>query len=76
MTVVSLAGPVVKPLLAGMRQALGYAGEKGAPMAVVTDGETWLFFKGTRTDGRPPLECRGILFPNLNSVIEDFRAVC
>ncbi|MGU3454352.1 MULTISPECIES: ATP-binding protein [unclassified Methylobacterium] len=71
-TVVSLAGPVVKPLLAGMRQALGYAGEKGAPMAVVTDGETWLFFKGTRTDGRPPLECRGILFPNLNSVIEDF----
>ncbi|RKE86259.1 ATP-binding protein [Rhizobium sp. AG855] len=71
-TEVSLSGPVVKPLLPGIRQAFGYAVEKGAPVAAVTDGEAWLFFKAARTDGRPPLEGKGILFPTLASVFADF----
>ncbi|NNM72433.1 ATP-binding protein [Enterovirga aerilata] len=69
---VSLSGPVVKPLVPGIRQALGYATEKGVAVAAVTDGETWLFFRASRTDGRPPLEGKGILFPTLTSVIETF----
>lgn len=68
----SLSGPVVKPLMAGVRQALGYATEKGVAAACVTDGRTWLFFQASRTDGRPPLEGKGILFPSFKSVAENF----
>lgn len=71
-TNVSLSGPVVKPMLPAIRQALGYATEKGVAAAVVTDGESWLFFRASRTDGKPPLEGKGILFPTLSSVIGSF----
>ena len=72
MMTVALNGGVVKPMVSGIRQALGYATEKGVPAAVVTDGHTWLFFRASRTDGKPPLEGRGILFPTLQSVEENF----
>ena len=71
-TFVSLSGPVVKPLLPGIRQALGYATEKGVAVACVTDGRTWLFFQASRTDGRPPLDGKGILFPAFRSISENF----
>ena len=41
---VSLSGPVLKPLLSGIRQAMSYAMEQGVAVACVTDGSTWLFF--------------------------------
>jgi hypothetical protein len=69
---VALSGPVVKPLMAGIKQAMVYAMEKGIAVAAVTDGNTWLFFKASRTDGKPPLQGKGILFPSLNSVVENF----
>jgi hypothetical protein len=69
---VTLTGPVVKPLLAGIRQAMNYAMENGVAIAAVTDGNTWLFFKASRTDGKPPLEGKGILFPCLESVVANF----
>ena len=69
---VALSGPVVKPLVPGIRQALTYATENGVSVAAVTDGNTWLFFKASRTDGKPPLEGKGVLFPHLNAVIGNF----
>jgi predicted type IV restriction endonuclease len=63
---VALNGPVVKPLMAGIKQAMVYAMEKGVAVAAVTDGNTWLFFKASRTDGKPPLEGKGVLFPTLS----------
>jgi hypothetical protein len=69
---VSLSGPVAKPLLPGIRQAMAYSMSKGVAVAAVTDGETWLFFKASRTDGKPPLEGKGILFPKFSSVMSDF----
>ena len=69
---VSLSGPVVKPLMDGIKQALSYATEKGVPVAAVTDGHTWLFFRASRVDGRPPLEGTGILFPSIASAFENF----
>lgn len=71
MTVV-LSGPVVKPMLDGVRQAMAYALENGVPVAAVTDGNAWLFFRASRTDGIPPLQGKGILFPNLVAVVENF----
>ncbi|TPI77691.1 AAA family ATPase [Mesorhizobium sp. B2-8-9] len=69
---VALSGAVVKPLLPGIRQAMGYAMEKGVAVAAVTDGNTWLFFRGSRTDGKPPMEGKGILFPDIDAVANNF----
>ncbi|AUW42561.1 ATP-binding protein [Rhizobium leguminosarum] len=69
---IALDGPVAKPMKDGIRQALAYATEQGVPTAVLTDGLTWLFFRASRTDGRPPLKGKGILFPSWKSVVEYF----
>jgi predicted type IV restriction endonuclease len=69
---VALSGPVVKPLLPGIRQAMDYALENGVAVAAVTDGNTWLFFKASRTDGKPPMQGKGVLFPNLTAVTSKF----
>jgi predicted type IV restriction endonuclease len=69
---VALSGPVVKPLLPGIRQAMEYAMENGVAIAAVTDGNTWLFFKASRTDGKPPMQGKGVLFPNLTAVTLHF----
>lgn len=70
--ILSLSGPVLQPLMDGIRQALTYATEQGTPVAVLTDGRCWLFFKASRTDGLPPLKGKGIFFPSIASVKEDF----
>lgn len=69
---IALDGPVAKPMKDGIRQALAYATEQGVPTAVLTDGKTWLFFRASRTDGRPPLKGKGILFPSWKSVVDYF----
>jgi hypothetical protein len=69
---VALSGPVVKPLLPGIKQAMTYAMENGVSVAAVTDGNTWLFFKASRTDGTPPLSGKGVLFPRLEAVANNF----
>jgi hypothetical protein len=69
---VALSGPVVKPLLPGINQAMRYAMENGVAVAAVTDGSTWLFFKASRIDGKPPLAGKGVLFPSLKTVAENF----
>jgi len=69
---VALSGPVVKPLMDGIKQAMMYAVENGVPVAAVTDGNTWLFFRASRTDGVPPLQGKGILFPSFVAVLQGF----
>lgn len=69
---IALDGPVAKPMREGIRQALSYANEQGVPTAVLTDGYTWLFFRASRMDGRPPLKGKGILFPSWKAVTEYF----
>lgn len=70
--VLSLSGSVLSPLKEGIKQALSYALDQGAPVAVLTDGRSWLFFKASRTDGLPPLKGKGIFYPSLDSIEEDF----
>lgn len=70
--ILSLSGTVLQPFKDGIKQALSYATEQGAPVAVLTDGKCWLFFKASRTDGLPPTQGKGIFFPTIESVIEDF----
>jgi hypothetical protein len=69
---VALSGPVLKPLLPAIKQAMTYAMENGVAVAAVTDGNTWLFFKASRTDGKPPIGGKGVLFPSLRAVANNF----
>ena len=69
---VALSGPVLKPLLPGIRQAMAYATENGVAVAALTDGNTWLFFKASRTDRKPPIGGKGVLFPSLKAVTNNF----
>lgn len=68
----ALSGAVLKTFMPAVKQALGYAQWKSVPVACVTDGNAWLFFKANRQDGRPVTDGKGILFPSLSSVIADF----
>ena len=43
---VTLSGPVVQPMMSGIKQAMTYAMEQGVAVACVTDGNTWLFLQG------------------------------
>ncbi len=72
---VALNRPVVKPLMEGIKQAMIYALENGVAVAAVTDGNTWLFFKASRTDGKKPLQGKGILFPRPRRCGRQFRQV-
>lgn len=67
-----ISGPVVKPLLPGVQQAISYATARGVPFAVVTDGTSWFFFKGSRSDGTAPLDASGILFPSFQAISDNF----
>jgi predicted type IV restriction endonuclease len=69
---VALSGPVLKPLLPGIRQAMAYATDNGIAVAALTDGNTWLFFKASRTDGKPPIGGKAVLFPTLKAVTNNF----
>jgi energy-coupling factor transporter ATP-binding protein EcfA2 len=71
-TALSLSGPVLAPLKDGIKQALSYALDQGAPVAILTDGSCWLFFKASRTDGCPPMKGKGIFYPSLEAIAEDF----
>lgn len=72
LSALALKGSVLKTMLGATRQALGYAAEKSVPIACVTDGNCWLFFQTNRRDGKPPLEGKGIFFPNLAAVLAEF----
>jgi len=66
---VKLSGPVVRPLLCGIQQAMAYSLEQGVSVACLTDGNTWLFFKASRTDGKRPMDGKGVLFTDLTAVV-------
>jgi hypothetical protein len=51
---------------------MAYAMEQGVAVACVTDGNTWLFFKASRTDGLKPMQGKGVHFTDLAAVIANF----
>jgi energy-coupling factor transporter ATP-binding protein EcfA2 len=67
-----LNGSLLKPLYGVILQAANYAFQKGVSTACVTDGRLWLFFQANRRDGLSPLQGKGILFPSLASVANEF----
>ncbi|WP_445776305.1 hypothetical protein [Shewanella sp.] len=65
-----ISGSVLKPSVEGIRQAHSYASDIGIPIAVVTDGITWVVFKTWVPGGYREKEA--FVFPSLEAVQNSF----
>ncbi|OKO77130.1 cold shock domain-containing protein [Bradyrhizobium sp. NAS96.2] len=66
-----ISGPALKPCLGAIEQAASYCAPEGIQLAVVTDGNTWIFFKPF-IPGENYKSKEAIVFPGLQSIISDF----
>jgi hypothetical protein len=71
---VKLGGQVLRHVSDGISQAIDYCTDLGTSYGVVTDGNAWIFFRATRTDGLPPKEGKAIVFPCFDAIMHDFPA--
>ncbi|MFA2895258.1 type I restriction endonuclease [Acinetobacter pittii] len=65
-----ISGSVLKPSSEGIKQAHSYASEAGNPIAVVTDGITWIIFKTWVKGGYREKEA--FVFPSLDALKNSF----
>ena len=68
---VLVGGSVLKTAKDGIDQAVAYCVEVSCSYAVVTDGQSWIFFR-LRTDGLPFRDGKAIVFPTFKSIVDDF----
>ena len=66
-----LKGSGLKKANKGIDQAASYAAPNGIPIAVLTDGISWIIFK-TFTAGENYKLKEAVVFPSLDSIINDF----
>ena len=66
-----ISGPGLKNALSGIEQAAGYATQEGLPIAVLTDGLTWIIFKPF-VPGENFKNKEAFVFPSLHAVLNDF----
>src|SRR5437660_6054682 len=71
-TDVTLGGQILRHAGDGICQAIEYCTNLGTSYGIVTDGNAWIFFRATRTDGLPPKEGKAIVFPCFDAVLQDF----
>lgn len=71
-TDVKVGGQVLRHTQDGISQAVDYCTDLGTSYAIVTDGNSWIFFRATRTDGLPPKEGKAIVFPCFDAILHDF----
>lgn len=67
-----LSGAALKSATDGVQQAQRYCADSGVTFAVLTSGFEWIFFLAVREDGKPPADGRAIVFPNLESIEQNF----
>ena len=65
-----ISGSVLKPSNEGIKQAHSYASEAGIPIAVLTDGITWIIFKTWVKGGYREKEA--FVFPSLDALKNSF----
>jgi predicted type IV restriction endonuclease len=66
-----LSGPGLTKCQRGIEQAASYANPNGLPMAVLTDGRTWIIFK-PHVDGAPYKDKKAFVFPSFEAIKADF----
>lgn len=60
-------------LKAALTQVAHYAQSRGTPFAVVSNGHQLVAFVAARSDGTPPLEAHGMVFPTLEYMVSHFH---
>ena len=67
-----ISGSVLDSAQDGIDQARNYCVNTGVAFAGLTTGFEWIGFIAIRADGKPPSEGRAIVFPNLESIRDNF----
>lgn len=70
LTTVSSGSPAIADAI---DQAMSYALKRGIPYAAICNGWQLVAFIASRTDGVPPLDGDALVFPTLQSMVDDFR---
>jgi hypothetical protein len=60
---------------AAVRQALGYAQDRGVGYAAVSNGHQLIAFLASRQDSVPPMRGRALVFESLDAMIADFQVL-
>jgi cold shock CspA family protein/energy-coupling factor transporter ATP-binding protein EcfA2 len=66
-----LSGPALTGSRDGIAQAASYAQPKGVPVAILTDGLSWIVFKPT-IPGEEYTDKQAFVFPSLNAIAANF----
>ncbi|WP_275291350.1 hypothetical protein [Amycolatopsis sp. La24] len=66
-------GPQGKQLRAAMDQVSRYCTTKGVAPAAIANGHQLVAFIAIRTDGIPPLTGKALVFPDLQSMLDNYR---
>jgi hypothetical protein len=69
--ILKLNGPALRGSVEGVSQAANYASPNGLPVAVLTDGITWIVFK-PYVQSRKYLDMSAFVFPSFEAIINDF----
>lgn len=62
-----------KPLCAAIDQVIGYAQDRGIPIAAICNGRQLAVFLASRQDGIAPRDGRALVFTSLDDMVRDFR---
>ncbi len=67
-----VGGPALQSAIDGLDQAKRYCTDTAVLFSALTTGFEWIGFWAVRTDGVPPKEGKAIVFPNLESIQQNF----
>lgn len=68
MAVLPLTSSALKGALPGIKQAIRYAAQLGAPIGIVTNGRQWIGFLASRSDGLAPLDGQAVVFAGIAAI--------
>lgn len=55
-----------------LQQVMGYAAQRGVGPCIATNGNHWIAFLGSRSDGIPPLAGKALVYPSLDAIRDNF----
>jgi len=72
MAILPLNSSALASGIEGIKQAIRYAAQLGAPIGIVTNGRQWISFLASRADGLPPMNGQAVVFPSIRAIIKNW----
>lgn len=66
------SGAALQSARDGLDQAKRYCSDAAVPFAALTTGFEWIGFWALRTDGKPPIDGKALVFPTLEAIRNNF----